>query len=348
MPRWADRGIPALNAGPLSAVIKPIDMNTSHSISRRSFIKTTSLAASAGLLTSAGPLLAAEKPKWLCGCRDIYLKLAGQPDSWSCMKALGAEGTEVNVELDLACASLFHPQRKYTLATADGIQVLKDDLAASGCRITAFLRSNHFDEHLEQELESARGLVKAAQALGVNAIRIDVVPRKLKEDQFLPFAISTCKQLCAIADGTPVRFGVENHGKFTNNPEFLENLFDAVGSDHLGLSLDCANFYWWGLPLKQLYPTYQKFASRVVHTHCKSIRYPADQRNVRRAIGWEYAKYDCPIYEGDIDFKRVVKILRKGNYQGDLCIEDESLGKFPENERAEVMRKEIALLKKLA
>ena len=186
-------------------------MNMPRALSRRSFIKTTGLAVSAGMLPLTSPLAAPAKEKWPVGCRDVHLKVAGLPDSWSCMKALGAEGTEVQVELDLSCGNLFHPQRKYTLATADGIQVLKDDLAASGCRITAFMMSNHFDERLEQELECARGLVKAAQQLGVDTIRIDVVPRKLDGDQFLPFAIDTCKRLCAMTQGTPIRFGVENH-----------------------------------------------------------------------------------------------------------------------------------------
>ena len=322
-------------------------MTKARNLSRRSFIKATGLAMAAGTVPLVGPLAAPPKTKWPVGCRDLHLKVAGLPDSWSCMKALGAEGTEVFVELDLACANLFHPQHKYTLASADGIRALKDDLAASGCRITAFMMSNHFDERLEQELESARGLVKAAQQLEVNAIRIDVVPRKLDGDKFLPFAIDACKRMCEIAEGTPIRFGVENHGKITNDPQFLEKLFNGVGSSKLGLTLDCANFYWWGLPLKDLYPTYEKFASRVVHTHCKSIRYPADKKNIRRDIGWEYAKYNCPIYEGDIDFKRIVKILRKAGYQGDLCVEDESLGKYPASEQADVLRKEIVMLKGL-
>ena len=323
-------------------------MQQTHLHTRRTFIKTTGLALSAGLLSSAGPLLAAPSAKWPVGCRDLHLKIAGQPDSWACMKSLGADSTEVCVELDLACTYLFHPQRKYTLATPEGIQTLKDDLTAGGCRITAFLTSNHFDERLERELESVRGLVKAAQQLGVNAIRIDVVPRKLAGDQFLPFAIDACKRVCALAEGTPIRFGVENHGNVTNNPQFLEKLFDGVGSDKLGLTLDCANFYWWGMPLKDLYPTYQKFAPRVVHTHCKSIHYPPDKQNVRRDIGWEYGKYNCPIYQGDIDFKRIVAILRRAGYRGDLCVEDESLDKYPAAVRADVMRKEIALLKRLA
>ena len=322
-------------------------MNTSSCSSRRTFIKTTGLALWAGLLPAAGALLAAPKQKWPVGCRDAHLKVAGLPDSWSCMKALGAEGIEVNVEPNLACAALFHPQHKYTLATPEGIQVLKDDLAASGCHITALMMSNHLDERLEQELDWTRRLVQAAQALGVNVIRIDVVPRKLAGDKFLPFAVDACKRLCAIAEGKPIRYGVENHGKVTNDPGFLEKLFDGVGSDRLGLTLDCANFYWWGHPVKDLYPIYEKFAPRVVHTHCKSIRYPTDKKDVRREMGWEYGKYNCPVYEGDLDFERIVKILRQANYTGDLCVEDESLGKYPANEQAEVLRKEIAFLKKL-
>jgi len=264
------------------------------------------------------------------------------------MRAIGAECVEVAVAPDLSCPQLFHPARKYTLATPDGISVLRDDLTAGGGEIGAFMMGNRFDEQLEQELECTRKLVKAALQLGVKTVRIDVVPRKLSGDEFLRFAINTCRAMCDIADGTPIRFGVENHGKITNDPVFLEKLFDSVGSEKLGLTLDTANFYWWGHPVNDLYAIYEKFASRVVHTHCKNIRYPADKKNIKREMGWEYGKYCCPLYEGDIDFVRVVKILRQADYQGGLCVENESLGRFPEAERAEILKKEIAFLKGLA
>lgn len=324
-------------------------MKFTNSYTRRNFIKTgAGFAVTSGVLDWTSPLMSAESERLPVGCRDGHLKLPGQPDSWSSMKAIGAESAEVAVSLDLACPQLFHPDHKYTLATADGVKVLKDDLAAAGGRIGAFMMANRFDEQLEKELDCTRKLVNAAQQLGVNAIRLDVVPRKLSGDEFLRFAIKACQAMCEIANGTPIRFGVENHGKITNNPEFLENLFDGVGSDKLGLTLDTANFYWWGHAVNDLYPIYEKFASRAVHTHCKNIRYPEDKKNVKREMGWEYGKYCCPIYEGDIDFVRVVKILRQANYRGDLCVEDESLGRFPEAERSNILRKEIELLKKLA
>jgi sugar phosphate isomerase/epimerase len=64
-------------------------------------------------------------------------------------------------------------------------------------------------------------------------------------------------------------------------------------------------------------------------------------------MGWEYAKYEAPIDKGDIDFARVVKLLRGGGYTGDLCVENEALGRLPESERATTLVAEIALLKKL-
>ena len=319
------------------------------SASRREFIKqTTTLAVCGTLLPIALSAPAAETKKCLVGCRDLHLVTAGKPDSWSCMEALGAECTEVAVDAKLNCLNLFNPERKYSVATDDGVRMLEADLAAHGKKISAFMMSNRFDEHLEQELAAAKTLTKAAQQLGVKAIRIDVVPRAIKKEDFLPFAINACKRMCEIVEGTPIRFGVENHSTTTNDPIFLDKLFTGVGSEHLGLTLDIANFYWWGHPLNELYGIYEKFAPRVVHTHCKNIRYPEEKRDIRREMGWEYAKYNCPVYEGDIDFKRVTEILHRANYSGDLCVEDESLGKYAETERGKIVRKEIAFLKKLA
>ncbi|PWU17810.1 MAG: hypothetical protein C5B50_10480 [Verrucomicrobia bacterium] len=325
-------------------MIKPPEM------SRRRFIQSTAaMALSASVLGLESPILASSSKKWPVGCRDLHLKTAGKPDSWSCMNALGAECTEVDVAQNMTCVHLFHPNGKYVLASQDGIKRLKDDVGAASCRISAFMMSNELDKDLDKELEWTRRLVKVAVDLGVNAIRIDVVPRTIKgKDEFVAFAIKACKQLCQIAEGTPVRFGVENHSTLMNDPVLLQRLFDGVGSEKLGMTLDCANFYWWGHPLNHLYSLYEQFAPRVIHTHCKNIHYPEDKRNIKREMGWEYSKYNCPLYEGDIDFKRITSILRKANYAGDLCVEDESLGKFPEAERGDVVRKEIAALKALA
>jgi hypothetical protein len=55
--------------------------------------------------------------------------------------------------------------------------------------------------------------------------------------------------------------------------------------------------------------------------------------NEQRQMGYEYGKYVCPIPEGDIDHAKVVGLLKAAGYDRDLCIEDESLGKFDQEAR---------------
>jgi sugar phosphate isomerase/epimerase len=326
-------------------------MNQTNAHSRREFLQTTAglvLAAGFSGACSSVPRGAQQTKHWTVACRDAHLKATGQPDCWAALKFLGIAGVEVDVTPDMLCPALYHQEKKYSLATDAGVQELSGELAARGVTITAFCMHNHFDDRLEDEVAWMRKLVPVAQAMNIKTIRIDVAPHKTPVDQFLPVAIKACKAVCEINDGRPVRYAIENHSRFTNDPAVLDQLFAGVGSPQLGLTLDALNFYWFGWPLEEVYGMYERFASRVLHTHCKNVRYPADQRNIRRPMGWEYAKYAAPIYEGDIDYKRVVAILRKANYQGDLCLENECLKHFPPAEQPGVLRKEIAMLQSLA
>jgi sugar phosphate isomerase/epimerase len=132
-----------------------------------------------------------------------------------------------------------------------------------------------------------------------------------------------------------------------NRPEFLQAVFEAVSSPRLGLTLDTGNFYWFGHPLSRVYEIMRQFAPKVKHTHVKNIAYPPEMREQQRPIGYEYGRYVCPIYEGDINHSIVVEILREAGYNGDLCIEDESLGKFAPDERRSVLQRDAEHLKAL-
>jgi sugar phosphate isomerase/epimerase len=322
-------------------------------LTRRAFLIRSTAAAAGGALAAIGPqpspgaerkkrrARAEARPALTLACRDPHLKLTGRPDCWSALKSLGAEGVEATIDERLALPVLFHPERKYSADSPAAIEQLAADAKAAGCRITALCMYNRFEERPELELEWGTKVAKAAQALGVKAIRIDVVPHKLQGNEFLDFSAGVLKKLLAATESTGVGFGIENHGGTTNDPEFLQRLFDRVGSSRLGLTLDTGNFYWYGHPLSKVYAICETFASRVFHTHCKSIKYPADQREKRRPMGWEYGKYTCPIDEGDVDYRRVASILRKAGYSNDLCVEDESLSHFPEAERPAVLAREI-------
>jgi len=318
------------------------------------FTRREFLASSARFLAAAGTLSALpaaekeEKPKLAVAIRDTHLRETGEKDCWAILKELGVDGVELDVSDDFSLASLIHPEQKYSIADDAAVEKLAADSRAANIRITALCLHNRFDERLDFELNSIEKTARAAKALGAKTIRIDVVPRKLSGEEFINLAIDAGKKLIAVTETTGVCLGVENHGNTTNDPEFLKKLFAGVGSQRLGLTLDTGNFYWFGHPLSKLYELYEAFATRVHHTHVKSIKYPQASREKRRSMGWEYEKYNCPIYEGDIDFSRVIGILRKGGYSGDLCIEDESLSKAPAAQRREILAKEVQHLKALA
>jgi sugar phosphate isomerase/epimerase len=321
----------------------------SHARTRREFLQaSSSLLAGIGMTSLLPTLAAAKANARLCvSCRDANLPRHGFGDCWAALKHIGAEGVEVSVGEDLSLGTMFHPAKKYSVATASGVQEFKADAAVAGQQVPALLLANNFAKRPEFEIEWCTRAAQAAQALGAKAIRIDVVAHQaMPSDTFLDLAVSTLKKILKKTESTGVAFGVENHGP-ANNPEFLKPLIERVGSPRFGLTLDTGNFYWYGFPRSKLYELFDMFAPHVVHTHCKSIKFPADKRNVQRPIGWEYERYTCPLYEGDIDFVRVVSILDKVGYANDLCIEDESLGHFAESERPAVLKKEVEYLKGL-
>jgi len=291
----------------------------------------------------------AGKMNWAIACRDSHLSETGSADSWSAIEAIGADGAEVGVASELACEQLFAPNEKFSIADPAAIRSLGGRFRDRGQRITAFCLSTRFDQRKDAEIAFTLKVAAAAAELGVPAIRIDVVPREIKDEgEFLKFAVDVGRRLVKETAGSKVRFGVENHGGTTNKPEFLRKLFADVGSDRFGMTLDTANLYWFGHPLSKLYDIYTEFAPHVCHTHAKSIRFPEPERDKQRPVGWEYGKYCCPVYEGDIDFSRVARILRQAGYTGDLCIENESLGRFPANQRGQILKKEIEHLRQAA
>jgi len=289
------------------------------------------------------------KSPWLVTCRDTHLRETGKPDCWTAMDAINADGAEVGVDEDLSCSALFDPKAKYSLNGSNNVKALASRFKDSGRRISAFCLHSQFDTRGEKEIEFTLKVAAVAAELGVPAIRLDVVPRQIKDQaEFLKFAVGVGKKLVAETAKSKVRFGVENHGGTTNKVEFMKELLDGVGSDRFGVTLDTANLYWFGYPLSKLYRIYADYGAKVCHTHCKSIKYPEADREKQRKMGFEYDKRCCPVYEGDIDFAKLAAILKKTGYQGDLCIENESLGRFPVEERLNVLKKEVAYLRGIA
>ncbi len=283
--------------------------------------------------------------------RDEVVFAAGYASLAEGLKGLEIEAVELFVDRNDTVPAL-SPEGEKTrlnLTIPEEVETLKAQAKAHNIRIAALCMGNDFNaEDKDFEVAWAARTIRAAEQLGVPAIRIDAImhgERELSLEERQTLVATMIWRILDATSDSAVELGIENHGFQGNDPAFLEGLLAKVGSPRLGLTLDSGNFYWRGWPLSHIYSIFEQFASRVKHTHIKNIRYPEEIRETEREIGYEYGKYVSPIHEGDIDHARYFQALSKAGYDRDLCLEDESLGKYSVEERKANLRAAAAFFR---
>lgn len=265
----------------------------------------------------------------------------------------GLNGLEIAVNRDYTVRAIVpttdRPRLK--LDNPDDVKRLAAQIAENNIRVSAFLLPNNFNApDIDSELTWVTKVIQVAGELKIPAARIDAIMQgadSFTQEQRSAIFAKGVKYVLDHTKGVPVDLGIENHGVQGNNADFLEGQIKMVGSRRLGITMDVGNFYWAGYPLDTVYDILKQLAPYAKHTHVKNINYPEDIRNKRREPGYEYGKYMCPIPEGNIDVRKVVSFLKAAGYKRDLCIEDESLGKFDEATRRANLKAAADYLKAL-
>jgi sugar phosphate isomerase/epimerase len=275
--------------------------------------------------------------------RDDTLLATGFQNIEEGLRYYGIEGVELAVDRNFRVHALTPTADRphLYLNNDEDVERLGEQSEQTGIRIAAFLVANNFNApDIDTELAWIVRVVEVAGRLGVPAVRIDAI---MHGERDLPLAEREAifargvRHVLEKTDGLPVDLGIENHGFQGNDPAFLDGLMALVGSPRLGLTMDTGNFYWAGHPLEKVYQILERLAPSAKHTHVKNIRYPEEIRNTQRELGFKYGEYVSPIREGDIDHAKVVGFLKAAGYDRDLCLEDESLGKYDaEGRRANI------------
>ncbi len=287
--------------------------------------------------------------------RDDIVFAAGYSTLAAGLRDLKLDAVELFVKRDGTVPAITPRDGVDRLALTDPVDV--DELAVQAksgkVKIAALCMGNNFNaEDRAGEIAWAINTVRAAKTLGAPVVRIDAImqgERHLPIEERQKIVAGCISEILAATVETGVDLGIENHGYQGNDPEFLTGLLLAVNSPRLGLTLDSGNFYWRGWPLARVYEIFEQFAPVVKHTHVKNIAYPKEIQGVQREMGYEYGKYVSPIHQGDIDHARYIAILRKAGYDRDICLEDESFGRFTIDQRranlraaAEILRASLA------
>lgn len=266
------------------------------------------------------------------------------------LDAMKIEAVELVYNKDRTVQSL-DGTGKESLASDSEIEAFAYKCKGLKIKPCAFLLSNNFGaEDIESEIDYVISAVRAAGKLGIKAVRVDAIMHDNRDWDLAKRTKFFAECMARVLEATSnldVHMGVENHGTLGNNPEFLDMVLNEVNSPRVGVTVDTANFYWYGHPLSKVYEIIKHFAPKVKHTHMKNINFPQEMREVQREIGWKYETYASSLREGDIDMKWVVKTLAEAGYKGDLCIENESLGRYDLEKQKAILKDDANYLREI-
>jgi len=266
-------------------------------------------------------------------------------------KELGVSHLEITVSREKTATCITDGAAQVSLATDADIDAYRNSLEAAGLSVSAMLMYNDFGAaDWDGEIDWLVWAVRLGDKLGGAVLRVDPIMSTEAQwpfEQRVGRAVESLKRIIDSTAGSGVAIAMENHGTQGNQPEFLDAVIAGVSSPRLGMNIDTANFYWYGFPLSRVYEIISHFAPFTKHTHVKNINYPEDKREIQREIGWGYGEYCCPLRQGNIDLQFVVDQLRKAGYKGDLCIEDESLGRFDPEQLKAFLKDDVEYVKSL-
>ncbi len=114
-------------------------------------------------------------------------------------------------------------------------------------------------------------------------------------------------QLIPVAEETKVYMGIENvWNKFILSPLEFRDFIDSFNCEYIGALFDVANILAYGYPEQWI----DELAGRIKSVHIKDF-----QTSVGNINGF------VNIFEGDVDWPKVMKALRRVGYDGYLTVE---------------------------
>jgi len=216
------------------------------------------------------------------------------------------------VELQIADvwgAEVEHPEQQ--------AEKVRKEVESFGLQVSALAADNDFvvleEEEVRRQVERMRRICGLAKILGTSVIRTEggrpkdsVPPERWLE------AMAGCLLRCReFIEPEGIYLAVDNHGLVTNDGDLQVELFQRVGSDHVGANLDTMNYRWMGHDLETVNRFYEIIAPYTFHTHMKDGR-GSRSEYVGAALG-----------EGEIDLHYAVKCLKEAGYDGVWCAEYE-------------------------
>ncbi len=166
-------------------------------------------------------------------------------------------------------------------------------------------------------VENHHKWVDAAAAMGCHAIRVNLVGSNVQEE-WVANSVDGLSQLASYAAGKDINVLVENHGGLSSNAKLLASVMDQVSMNNCGTLPDFGNFCIrkedpadWSSPCAEKYDIYQGVAELMPHA---------------KAVSAKSHEFNAEGKETEIDYTRMLKIVKDAGYTGFIGVEYEGSG----------------------
>jgi sugar phosphate isomerase/epimerase len=149
--------------------------------------------------------------------------------------------------------------------------------------------------------------VRHAAEIGAPVVNTDEGPKPDFTDAETDHVLMTytLTHAARFAEARGIAIGLEPHQQYSKTPQGLDRIYGLVKSPAIGINFDTGNSYLAG---QDPYAWLAHVADRLVHLHAKDITLQQSDAERGHVSG---TPVGCACGEGVIDWKEVVKIVRK-------------------------------------
>lgn len=159
--------------------------------------------------------------------------------------------------------------------------------------------------------------VDAAAAMGCHAIRVNLAGSD-NPDEWIPNSIDGLTRLGTYAQDKGINILVENHGGLSSNGEMMTRVFSQVTLDNVGTLPDFGNFC-----IRRKDPTDYSAGCAENYDIYKGV---SELMPFAKAVSAKAHDFDAEGNESDIDYVRMMQIVKDAGYTGFVGVEYEGNG----------------------
>ena len=156
--------------------------------------------------------------------------------------------------------------------------------------------------------------VDAASAMGCYAIRVNLAGGKTAE-QWTASSVNGLTQLASYAKDKNINVIVENHGGFSSNGKLLAAVISKVNMDNCGTLPDFGNFC-----ISKSDPSQDIFTCENRYDTYKGMK---ELMVYAKAVSAKSYDFDDEGNETNLDYKRILQIVKNAEYSGYIGVEYE-------------------------